>query len=164
MDAFQVTLVVATFLCTLVAGFVFAFAVVIMPGIRSLSDGDFLRAFQVMDGVIQRNQPAFVIVWAGSVVTLIAAAALGFSQLDDTGRVLTIAAVIVYLLGVQVPTALINIPLNNELKSLTIADLDDDARASARRKFEGRWNASNTLRTVLACVVSVLLLILLLVL
>ena len=51
VEIFQVTLIVATFLCTLVAGFVFAFAVVVMPGIRTLGDGEFLRAFQVMDRV-----------------------------------------------------------------------------------------------------------------
>ena len=44
MEIFQVTLIVATFLCTLVAGFVFAFAAVVMPGMRSLDDGDSLRA------------------------------------------------------------------------------------------------------------------------
>ena len=66
MEVFQVTLVVATLLCTLVAGFVFAFAVVVMPGIRSLGDGEFLRAFQVMDRVIQNNQPIFMLAWIGS--------------------------------------------------------------------------------------------------
>jgi len=59
MEIFQVTLIVATFLCTLVTGFVFAFAVVVMPGLRTLNDGEFLRAFQVMDRVIQNNQPVF---------------------------------------------------------------------------------------------------------
>jgi uncharacterized membrane protein len=37
----------------LVAGFLFAFAAVIMPGIRSLGDRAFIRAFQVIDRVIQ---------------------------------------------------------------------------------------------------------------
>ena len=39
MTLFQTLLMTATFLCSLVAGFLFAFAVVIMPGIRSLDDG-----------------------------------------------------------------------------------------------------------------------------
>lgn len=55
MGIFQFTLIVATFLCSLVAGFVFAFAVVVMPGIGNLGDGAFLRAFQVMDRVIQNS-------------------------------------------------------------------------------------------------------------
>ena len=162
MEAFQVALLVATFLCTLVAGFVFAFAVVVMPGIRTLSDGDFLRAFQVMDRVIQNRQPVFGLVWIGSVVALVVSAALGFGQLGGTGRVLLIVAVVVYLLGVQLPTAVINIPLNNKLQTLAVADLDATEQAAARREFESRWNASNTTRTVLASLVSVLLLILVL--
>jgi uncharacterized membrane protein len=75
VEIFQVALIVATFLCTLVAGFVFAFAVVVMPGIRTLGDGEFLRAFQVMDRVIQNNQPVFMLVWLGSVIALLASAA-----------------------------------------------------------------------------------------
>ncbi len=162
MEIFQVTLIVATFLCTLVAGFVFAFAVVVMPGIRTLSDGEFLRAFQVMDRVIQNNQPVFMLVWIGSVIALLASAALGFGQLDGTGRVLVIAAVLVYLIGVQLPTATINIPLNNVVQALAIADMDETEQDAARRKFESRWNHSNSTRTVLASLVSVLLMVLLL--
>ncbi len=162
MDAFHVALIVATMLCTLVAGFVFAFAVVVMPGIRGLGDGEFLRAFQVMDGVIQKRSPIFMLVWVGSVVALITSTALGFGRLDDTGRVLIVAALVVFLGGVQLPTAVINIPLNNKIQTLAIADMDPEAAASARRDFESRWNASNSTRTVLACAVCATLLILLL--
>lgn len=162
MEIFQITLIVATLLCTLVAGFVFAFAAVVMPRVRTLGDGEFLRAFQVMDRVIQKRQPVFMLVWIGSVVALIASAALGFGQLDSTGRVLVVAAVVVYLLGVQLPTAIINIPLNNKVQTLVIADMDQTAQAAARREFESRWNASNLTRTVLASLVSVSLMIVLL--
>lgn len=162
MTIFEVTLVLATFLCTLVAGFLFAFAVVVMPGIRSLGDGEFLRAFQVMDRVIQDRQPIFLLVWVGSVIALVASAALGFGELEGTRRLLLIVAVVLYLLGVQVPTALINIPLNNRLQALAIADMDSPARAAARLEFESRWNAANWTRTILAGGVSILLLILLL--
>ncbi len=162
MEIFQVTLVVATLLCTLVAGFVFAFAAVVMPGIRRLDDSGFLQAFQVMDRVIQERQPLFVLVWVGSVLTLVASAALGFGQLDGVGRVLLGASVVVYLFGVQLPTAVVNIPLNNKLQETAIADLDPTAQATTRREFEARWNASNQARTVLASAVSVLLLTLLL--
>ena len=162
MGIFQLTLIVATFLCSLVAGFVFAFAVVVMPGIGHLGDGEFLRAFQVMDRVIQNNQPVFLLVWMGSVIALLAAAALGFGQLDGTGRVLIVVAVLVYLLGVQVPTVTINVPLNNTVQTLEIDAMDETAQAAARQDFELRWNTWNSIRTGLASLVSVLLLILLL--
>jgi uncharacterized membrane protein len=162
MGIFQLTLIVATFLCSLVAGFVFAFAVVVMPGIGNLGDGEFLRAFQTMDRVIQNNQPVFMLVWMGSVIALLAAAALGFGQLDGTGRLLIIAAALVYLLGVQLPTVTINVPLNNTVQTLDIETMDESALATARQDFEQRWNYWNSTRTILASLVSVLLIILLL--
>lgn len=162
MEYLQVTLIVAAFLCSLVAGFVFAFAVVVMPGIRTLGDAEFLRAFQVMDRVIQNKQPVFMLVWIGSLVALLASAALGFGQLDGTGRGLVIAAVLVYLLGVQLPTATINIPLNNAVQTLAIADMEETECEAARLAFESRWNYSNVTRTALASLVSVLLMMVLL--
>ena len=108
MEIFQAALILSTFLCSLVAGFLFAFSVVVMPGIRSLNDREFIRAFQVMDRVIQNNQPIFMLVWVGSVVILIISAMLGIGQLDGIERLLLIFAVFVYLLGVQLPTVTIN--------------------------------------------------------
>src|SRR5215813_9312158 len=116
MTVLQTALVVATFLCSLVAGFLFAFAAVVMPGIRSLDDGGFIRAFQVIDGVIQDHQPLFLCVWVGSVLALVAAAVLGIGALSGAERLLIIVAALVYLLCVQLPTVTINIPLNNTLR------------------------------------------------
>ena len=50
-------LIVSTLLCALVTGFIFTYAVVVMPAFAKLDDRDFIRAFQVTDGVIQNNQP-----------------------------------------------------------------------------------------------------------
>jgi uncharacterized membrane protein len=70
MNFFEISLVLSALLCALVTGFVFAFASVVMPGIQTLDDRDFLRAFKAMDLVIQRNQPLFMLVWVGSVLAL----------------------------------------------------------------------------------------------
>lgn len=85
MGIFQIALMLVTFLCSLVAGLLFVFALVVMPGIRSLNDREFIRAFQVMDRVIQNNQPLFALVWVGSVVALGTSAVLGIGQLDGAG-------------------------------------------------------------------------------
>ncbi len=162
MEIFPFALIVATLLCSLVAGFLFAFAVVAMPGIGSLPDREFLRAFQVMDRVIQNNQPLFLLVWMGSVVSLLAAAALGIGQLDGSGRLLMIVALLTYLLGVQLPTVAINFPLNNAVQALEIDGMDEAALDAARRNFEPRWNTWNSIRTTLAGLVVVLLLVVLL--
>jgi uncharacterized membrane protein len=159
MEILEITLAVATFLCSLVAGFLFAFAIVMMPGIKNLSDREFIRAFQGIDGIIQNNQPLFMLVWVGSIVALIASAVLSIGKLDGVEGVLVIAAAVVYLLGVQLPTATINVPLNNHLQTLDVDAMDEPAQRAARQAFEPRWNQWNQIRTVVACLVSVLLIV-----
>ncbi len=161
MGIFPMALILATFLCSLVAGFLFAFAIVVMPGIRRLNDREFIRAFQVIDGVIQNNQPLFVLVWIGSVVALVTSAVLGIGQLDGGGRLLITFAALAYLLGVQLPTFTINVPLNNKLQTLEVDDLDETTQEAARKDFEPRWNLWNSIRTAFASVASALLIILL---
>jgi len=72
-----------------------------MPGIGKLNSREFLHAFQVMDRVIQNNQPVFMLVWIGSVLAIITAAALGIKELDGAGRLLIIVTTLIYLLGVH---------------------------------------------------------------
>ncbi len=161
MGIFQATLILATLLCSLVAGFLFAFSVVVMPGIRRLTDREFIRAFQKMDRVIQNNQPLFMLVWIGSVVALIISAVLGIGQLGEIERSLLIFAALAYLLGVQLPTVTINVPLNNKLQTLNADALDATAQNKAREDFEPRWNRWNSIRAALSSLVSALLIILL---
>lgn len=145
---------------TYVKGIHAAFAAVVMPGIKKLDNGEFIRAFQKMDGIIQNNQTVFMLVWLGSVIALIIATASGFGHLDATGRRLLIVATLAYLLGVQLPTITIHIPMNNRLQSLNVDVMDESSREAAREAFEGRWNRWNAIRTLVSCLVSLLLMLL----
>lgn len=156
---FQLSLFLAALLCTLVTGFILIFAIVIMPGIGTLDDREFLHAFQVIDGVIQNNQPIFVLVWLGSVVALVAATALGIGQLEGIARLLIGIAAIVYIIGVQLPTVAINVPLNNRVQTLDVDTLDETAQRAERQRFEPRWNRWNVTRTAFASLASILLLL-----
>jgi uncharacterized membrane protein len=161
MGIFQIALILATFLCSLVAGFLFAFAIVVMPGIRGLGDREFIRAFQVMDRVIQNNQPIFMVVWVGSVLTAATATVLGIVQLEGVERLLIILAALAYLLGVQLPTVTINVPLNNKLQALDVAAVDARAQQATREGFEPRWNRWNSIRAAFASLASALWVVLL---
>ena len=161
MGIFQIALISATFLCSLVAGFLFTFAIVVMPGIRNLNDREFIRAFQVIDGVIQNGQPVFLLVWVGSVVTLVVSAVLGIWQLDGVERLLIIFVAFAYLFGVQLPTFTINVPLNNKLQALDVDAMDEATQKQSRKDFEPRWKLWNSIRTAIACLASALLVILL---
>ncbi|MDV3349255.1 DUF1772 domain-containing protein [Leptothoe sp. LEGE 181152] len=159
--SFQIILLLATLLCSLVAGFLFAFASVVMPGIKTLNDREFIRAFQVIDGVIQNNQPIFVATWVGSIVALLVAAGLGIGQLDGMQRMLLLVTPLLYILGVQLPTFTINVPLNNKLQMLQIDAMEGTALRTARLHFEPRWNQWNVSRTLLASLTSILLMVVL---
>ena len=158
---FQIVLILATLLCSLVAGFLFAFATVVMPGIKTLNDREFIRAFQVIDGVIQNNQPLFVAVWIGSVVASVAVLGLRFGQLGGPQRLLLVAAPLIYILGVQLSTFTINVPLNNRLQALNVDAMNEAALKVARMNFEPGWNRWNLVRTPFAGLTSVLFMILL---
>jgi len=86
---------------------------------------------------------------------------LARGPLDSTGRLLNIVATLAYLLGVQLPTAAINVPLNNELQSLNVDAVNENTQQTARGTFEPRWNRWNAIRTAVASLVSAPLLILL---
>lgn len=146
----DVAVVMATVLCMLVAGFLFAFAVVVMPGLRRLEDREFLEAFRRIDGVIQKNPPIFVLIWAGSIVAALLAAVLGLQQSEGLARLLVVLAGLAYLVGVQLPTFVVNVPLNNELQALDLTAMSAAECEAARRKFEPRWNRWNGFRTCAA--------------
>lgn len=154
---FQNTLMLATLLTTLVTGFILLFAIVVMPGLAKLPDADFLRTFQVIDRVIQNNQPLFIFVWMGSAISLLIAAALGITQLSGVARLLLIAAALSFIVGTQLPTLAINIPLNNHVQSLNIDTLEENSQRREREQFESRWNRWNAIRTLFSGLTSVLL-------
>jgi uncharacterized membrane protein len=158
---FPIVLILATWLCSLIAGFLFAFATIVMPGIKTLSDREFIRAFQAIDGVIQNNQPLFVAIWMGAIVASVVAAGLGVGQVKGVQRLLLILAPLIYILGVQLSTFTINVPLNNRLQALNVAAMDEAALKAARLDFEPRWNRWNLVRAPFASLTSLLLIILL---
>ena len=154
MTLFDGFLIVSTLLCALVTGFIFTYAVVVMPGFAKLDDRDFIRAFQVTDGVIQNNQPLFMLAWVGSIVSVVATMILGFIEHHGIERWTVFAIVFVYLLGVQGITIRVHLPLNNHLQRLEIDEMDPESLSKECNKFETRWNYFNNIRTLIAFAVS----------
>jgi len=136
MTSLHLVLLLSIVLCSLVAGLLFGFAVVVMPGITKLQDREFLLSFKHMDGIIQNNQPLFILVWAGSIITLFSTLILGTLNLDGTELYLLWIASVLYLFGVQLPTFQFNIPLNNLLQSMDLQVLGESELSSLRDDFE----------------------------
>lgn len=162
MDSLRIVLLSSALLCTLVAGFLLAFAIVVMPGIQGLSDQGFLQAFKKIDRIIQDNQPLFVFLWLGSIIALVATIVLAYGKLEGLNWILLLVAGSLFILGVQVPTATINIPLNNQLQQRELTTMPPAALKEARSSFEAPWIRWNIIRTIFAILTSLLLLLLLL--
>ena len=161
MSIFQTALLLSAFLCSLVAGFLFSYAIVVMPGIKNLNDREFIRTFQVTDRIIQNKHPIFMLVWVGSAIAIIVSALYGVGRLQGVDFFLLSLATIAYVLGVQVPTIAIHLPLNNKLQTLDVDAMNKTDIKVARNDFEPRWNTSNLIRTAIASCVSLILIILL---
>lgn len=91
-----------------------------------------------------------------------AAAILAVLQHEGIIPTLVSVSAIAYILGVQLITFRVNVPLNNALQTLAVDDMDELSLDSARQSFEHRWVRWNLVRTVFASVVSVLLALVLL--
>ena len=161
MDVLDISLIFSITLCSLVSGFIFTYSIVVMPGLSKLNDKDFLKAFQVTDAVIQNNQPLFMFTWIGSILAVLATILVSWISIGFVESWLIILVAFAYLLGVQGITVAIHIPLNNQIQRIKIEDLNYEALADQRLKFETKWNFFNYIRTSISISVSVLLLILL---
>jgi uncharacterized membrane protein len=161
MNIFAWVRITATFLCSLKAGFPFAFAVVVMPGIRNLGDREFLHSFKVIDRAIQGSQPLFMIIRLGSTFALVVAAALASMHQSVSNRTIIVSAALADVLLVQLPTVAINVPLNQKVQAPDFDTLDGDAASQARKVFDSQWNRCNMIRTLVSCVIPAALLLLL---
>ena len=161
MDLLDISLIFSIISCSLVGGFIFTYAIVVMPGLSNLKDKEFIRAFQVTDAVIQNNQPLFMLTWVGSIVSLLSTILISIVSVGLSEAWLIVLIGAFYLLGVQGITIAVHIPLNNHLQKVKIEELSDKSLTEERVKFETKWNYFNNIRTVIAISVSILLLTLL---
>jgi len=149
--------------CSLVTGFIFTYAVVVMPGFSKLEDKEFLRAFQVTDKVIQNNQPLFMLAWVGSIISVLSVMTISILSLGLSETWIIVVVGLIYLLGVQGITVSIHLPLNNHIQKIDINDMNIQSLNEERTKFEMRWNYFNKIRTFIAFSASLSFLLILMV-
>ena len=147
LDLFDASLIVSALSCGLVTGFILTYAIVVMPGLAKLTDKNFLRAFQVTDEIIQNNQPLFMLIWIGSIISVITTTFTSIVYVGFPDASLTLLVCFIYLVGVQGVTIIIHIPLNNHVQKLQLHKLHDQAANQERSMFEVRWNKFNYIRS-----------------
>lgn len=162
MNFLEVSLILSILSCSLVTGFIFTYSVVVMPGFSKLNDKDFIRAFQVTDNIIQNNQPLFMLIWIGSILSVISTIVFSIFNINADYSIFIIVTGFFYLIGVQGLTISIHIPLNNNIQKIDVDKEDELKLNEVRKEFEIKWNYFNRIRTVVAFTVTTLLMLILL--
>lgn len=134
----------AVLLTGLSAGLFYAWSVSVIPGTQRVSDTVYLEAMQAINRAILN--PTFFVVFFGPIV------ALGLSALYEYQNGLPfwllLSAGSVYLLGTFLVTAFGNVPLNDQLDILELAELKPLKRAEFRQFYELKWNRYHLIRTI----------------
>ena len=150
MDILDISLFFSILLSALVTGFILTYAIVIMPGLSNLDDKEFIKAFQVTDGIIQNDQPIFIVIWIGSIVSVLSTIITSILSLGILDAWLIIFVSVVYLLLVQGTTILIHLPFNKSIQNIDINSSNSETLSKMRKSFETKWNYFNNVRSVVA--------------
>ena len=161
MNFIDILLILSILLCSLVTGFIFTYAIVVMPGLSKLKDKEFIRAFQVTDEIIQNNQPIFMLIWVGSIISVLSLIISSVIIIGISESLLTIIIGTIYLFGVQGVTIGIHLPLNNQIQKVNTEELDDQNLHEERLNFERKWNFFNNIRTIIAFFITLMFIVIL---
>ena len=159
MEILNISLFFSTLLCSLVTGFILTYAIVVMPGLSKLDDKEFIKAFQVTDGIIQNNQPIFILIWVGSIISVVSTIIISIFTLGLLEGWKIIFVSLVYLIGVQAITIIIHLPLNRRIQKIDLNSTNLQSLNEERKNFETKWNYFNNIRTVVAFLVTLFFLL-----
>ena len=159
MEILNISLFFSTLLCSLVTGFILTYAIVVMPGLSKLDDKEFIKAFQVTDGIIQNNQPIFILIWVGSIISVVSTIIISIFTLGILEGWKIIFVSLVYLIGVQAITIIIHLPLNRRIQNIDINSTNLQSLNEERKNFVTKWNYFNNIRTVIAFFVTLFFLL-----
>lgn len=129
--------ILATLGAGLVAGFFFAFSVVIMGSLARLPAAQAIIAMQTINVVVLN--PWFFTAFFGTGLVCVVLAVL------NPGSTPSLAGAALYLIGTIAVTMVFNVPLNNALAK---ADPQSDAGAALWRRYLRVWTAWNHVRTI----------------
>ena len=129
------------------SGLFYAWSVSVIPGTQKIPDLTYLETMQSINRAILN--PAFFFIFFGSVVCLSISSIYEFHS-NKVAFWLLLFASITYLIGTVGVTALGNVPLNNQLDLLKLAETSSDKIAEFRKFYESNWNWLHMIRTVFA--------------
>ena len=128
----------------LVAGLFYAYSCSVNPGLKELSNSEYVKAMQAINIAIQN--PVFFTSFMG---LLLAYPLLAFQtyKADANTFALVMASGIIYFVFVFGITAACNVPLNNQLAAFNMTTATEAEINNMRRVFENPWNTWHAIRT-----------------
>ncbi|MEL6652312.1 MAG: DUF1772 domain-containing protein [Bacteroidota bacterium] len=144
----SLTLYGAITLTGLSAGLFYAWAVSVIPGTLKVTDSTYLQTMQAINRAILN--PAFYLSFFGSLILLGLATVYQFRM--GTPFWLLLVATVLYLVGTFGVTAFGNVPLNDQLDILNLAELSSDKLQVFRQHYEIKWNRLHMIRTICSVV------------
>jgi uncharacterized membrane protein len=140
--------------------------------VRAEQEKAIFRAGGTPKDVIQNNEPVFVFIWIGSAIAMVVCNVIGLTSYfvlannknadedDDVtvDKILLTVSTVLYLIAQYTTSFTKNVPLNNHVKTLDIANLDSFKKNTKRNHFEGSWNFWNEFRGVIMWVLTMYLL------
>lgn len=140
------TLLTAIILTGLSAGLFYAWTVSVIPGTRKVIDLTYLESMQSINRAILN--PAFYLSFFGSPIMLAISTAQHFKS--GTAFWFLLMATILYLIGTFGVTTFGNVPLNDALDALDLAQLSEAKKTEFRNFYERKWNRLHWIRTAFA--------------
>lgn len=132
------------------AGFFYAFSVVVMPGLSTADLGVAMEAMQAINDSVRNF--AFAAGFFGAPVVCLIAIVHAAVRRDWPAAWLVIAGVLIYLIGATGVTFLVNVPLNEDLALLDPALPENHAEMLSYIDEWSIWNNVRTVASVVACV------------
>ena len=139
------------------AGIFFNWTNAVKPGIGTLDDMTYMKAFQAMNRLILN--PLFYIVFILPVLTISISTYMSFGSTKLYVFELFLLSTLLYVLGVFLITILGNIPLNDLLENTDLEKISLTELSDLRGKIENKWNNFNLIRTVSSFISFLLLVI-----
>ena len=128
-------------------GFFYAWVCSTVWGLDSADPNVAIAAMQAMNASV-RN-PVFALGYFGTPLALAAVALIGWKGEERRAAILFGSGALLYVLGVMVPTSMVNVPLNETLATvevpLPVARADE-----VWRSYSAPWQLWNTVRAVAA--------------
>ena len=150
-------IIVAILSTGLMAGIFFTWTNAVKPGIGTLDDMTYMKAFQAMNRLILN--PLFYIVFILPVLTISISTYMSFGSTKLYVFELFLLSTLLYVLGVFLITIIGNIPLNELLENTDLEKISLTELSDLRGKIENKWNNFNLIRTVSSFISFLLLVI-----